>query len=370
MQLLAIKNIFSRKQAIAIDDHHPDHAAEEYDAREVDHENKIDQKNKEIEFLQKKIRLLEHENYQLKDGLSTLQKNLADSVQNNNKTLNELREIDASFDSIKNDSTDVMSGVSDLTRSVEATNKCSIDIDEAASSVLDTVKGIAEIAFQTKLLSFNAAVEAARAGEAGKGFSVVAEEIQKLSGSTSRLLKNITERMLTFTDISKSLQNLTKESLHNTSSINRMIHSLDSIIVETISKNKRSFLNISATNDEIFMSLAKLDHIVWKLNTYLSIIEQKPAFNFVDHFNCRLGKWYYEGDGKKNFSNLDCYRDLERSHAQVHNGTKKIFDFLDNIEENIDPIAQGTEEMEEASQEVFTQLDRILEAKKISISKL
>ena len=49
---------------------------------------------------------------------------------------------------------------------------------EMAKEITGIIKDIEDIAFQTNILSLNAAVEAARAGEAGKGFSVVANEIR------------------------------------------------------------------------------------------------------------------------------------------------------------------------------------------------
>lgn len=83
---------------------------------------------------------------------------------------------------------------------------------ETTKETDDIVKFVKNISSQTNLLGLNAAIEASRAGEAGKGFSVVAQEIRKLSNSTTESIKKIDSVLKEIGETVSNISNGVKES--------------------------------------------------------------------------------------------------------------------------------------------------------------
>ncbi len=300
----------------------------------------------------------------LKEGLANIQNNLASSVQLNNNSISEYRQIENEFATVVEQSKLVRTESQRLSTSVTRASSDATRVIQVVGLVESFVEQILTISKQTNLLALNANVEAARAGEAGRSFSIVADEVRALALRTRDAVAQIGESL---EQIKESATNLTTgmdSAKTQAESIAKSIDEFTQRISATCEQNSVAVGRVFQTNDQIFMSLAKLDHVIWKINTYLSVNAGKAVFDFVDHHNCRLGKWYESGDGTKNFSTTRSYRSLEYPHSIVHNSTKAILETLQQEHYSVTRINSAINEMERGSQGVFDALDKILEEKR------
>lgn len=173
----------------------------------------------------------------------------------------------------------VKSGKEIICRMVSSMN----DIYEASREIQNILKDINDIAFQTNILSLNAAVEAARAGSAGKGFSVVAQEVRNLSVKCTEAADNTTsliENTLKAVDKGQKLADETQNSIEQISKIaldtTRVVKKINvasnqqAISVSEISKGISSISeivnNFTATAEETASSSEELSEQANKLS--------------------------------------------------------------------------------------------------------
>ncbi|SHK05533.1 methyl-accepting chemotaxis protein [Desulforamulus aeronauticus] len=114
-----------------------------------------------------------------------------------------LTTVEIAAKSVKKAGADVNAGSEQMKQLTEAM----ANIGSSSNQIANITKVIEDIAFQTSILSLNAAIEAARAGSAGKGFAVVADEVRNLAAKSAAAAKQTAELIqASAADVSKGTQ--------------------------------------------------------------------------------------------------------------------------------------------------------------------
>ena len=286
-------------------------------------------------------------------------------------------------------------------------------INEKVEAINEAITIIDQIAFQTNILSLNAAVEAATAGEAGKGFSVVAQEVRNLATKSSEAAaeikqlvesakaksiegEKISQEMIVGYDtlkddiqktktIIESIERNSKIQEKDMNKIDKVVHEMDSIVaknvdiasnigdlsggISTLSSNLFNTVSIAKFREGITKQVCDVDlnkKISHLKNTHLDFktrilteLEGVKRFDVVPPTNCQLGQWITEQEHKKmDYTLAPIWSQLVSQHKEAHRLAQEFVD--KNAEENtIGQLEEIGTQLEKATLDIFDALDGV-----------
>ena len=125
------------------------------------------------------------------------------------------------------------------------------EINNQVTLINESITVIDQIAFQTNILSLNAAVEAATAGEAGKGFAVVAQEVRNLASRSAEAAKEIKAIVENATSKANHGKQIADHMIDGYKQLNGNIAQTINLISDIQNASKEQLLGIEQINDAV-----------------------------------------------------------------------------------------------------------------------
>ena len=329
---------------------------------------------------------------------------ITSNIRNNNENMNQMMKI-----------ADDLNEASNIgSKAAKETSLSMDEINDKVNAINDAITIIDQIAFQTNILSLNAAVEAVTAGEAGRGFAVVAQEVRNLasrSANAARDIKklvesasiksnegkiiaddmikgyeNLSNKIVQTKDIIGNVTQFSKEQEQGIIQINDTISRLDiatqrnaftasniDILSNEVSKLSFKLLQITSQSkiDEKYYDMVenidlikevskyKNDHINFKKKYYLEL-NSFENHQVIDCKSCDMGKWILSCEkNNRNFTKTQQWSSLKINHQEMHQNVQKYL--LENslkIENKV--LRKTASHIEESTLSVFDSLNDIL----------
>ncbi|MFY4819922.1 methyl-accepting chemotaxis protein, partial [Aliarcobacter butzleri] len=285
------------------------------------------------------------------------------NIKNNNENMGQMLKI----------SDELNSSAIEGNKSANQTFVSMDEISKKVNAINEAIIVIDQIAFQTNILSLNAAVEAATAGEAGKGFAVVAQEVRNLANRSAQAAskikslvesanfeanegKNIADNMIKgYEDLASKISQ-TKEIINSVTIFSKkqeigiiQINDTISKIDSATQKNAKTALNIDNLSNEVsklsnkllqITSQSKIDDKYYEMVENINLIKELSTYK-NDHINfkkryyktlnnftnividnsesCNVGKWMISCENNNEiFVKNENWKVLKQTHKDVH----------------------------------------------------
>ncbi|WP_193209572.1 methyl-accepting chemotaxis protein [Aliarcobacter butzleri] len=326
------------------------------------------------------------------------------NIKNNNENMGQMLKI----------SDELNSSAIEGNKSANQTFVSMDEISKKVNAINEAIIVIDQIAFQTNILSLNAAVEAATAGEAGKGFAVVAQEVRNLANRSAQAAskikslvesanfeanegKNIADNMIKgYEDLASKISQ-TKEIINSVTIFSKeqeigiiQINDTISKIDSATQKNAKTALNIDNLSNEVsklsnkllqITSQSKIDDKYYEMVENINLIKELSTYK-NDHINfkkryyktlnnftnividnsesCNVGKWMISCENNNEiFVKNENWKVLKQTHKDVHQKMQEyITQNANKIENKI--LRQIASQIEDATMKFFDSLNDIL----------
>ncbi len=194
----------------------------------------------------------------LLQSVETLNSSSSQAKENLDQTADVLQHITQNVSSTSLQTQDMANLAVEVTQCVntgqqlaQQTNSAMDDIDTQVASINEAINIIDKIAFQTNILSLNAAVEAATAGQEGKGFAVVAQEVRNLAERSTQAAKEIKNLVLHATTKANDGKAIANEMIEGYTNLNGIVHKTMELIKNVASSTKEQQNGVAQINDSI-----------------------------------------------------------------------------------------------------------------------